>query len=1395
MTELLGQVNRTPLYVNHFSVHPGMDPALHGVITGDADDLAWQQQNLNLRLDPGVGWRSPAFSVNALGYVRLSFRARRAESGAGFSGGVGVFNRANIAFKSINAAARWNLDPLYSGVSGGDLLGNDRTSFIDLTDQWSDHVFYSRAQVNAEQMAIEIISTDFPFLIDDVKVELVRDRSEVSDWLDQVWSKRWVASGAPSVPELPMFSSSEQRARMARTLKKLREGEEVRIVLVGDSIVGDLSHSGLDLLIEQHFPGAQVSVITAVGNGTGIQAWNPVNDAYPFISSSSNRGALRFNEAIVEQQPDLVLLGGISTPANAQGYAAIDDVVGKLRSQSVAQYLGYQPDIMLATGAFGPTGRNWYPSDELNALADGYRNQLLRIANKYDVGFLDFAGIWGSYLIDAFGGAGFSAAQSLEATPYYWRDAVHANAFGKQILGRALAGFLAGAGADPAELPRISLMLSSGDVDEDSGKPLIFTLSRTGPTTEALTVFFTVGGTAVSGGDYAGLTPFHGLNSVVFAPGSDTAEIRLVPVIDAFVEQHESVSFALDSTMGLGYLIETDTPVTALIRNDDISQVTISDVIDNVGVVQGSVPDNGVTNDTTPTLMGTLSSAQGGGEVVTVSRDGVVMGVAKVNPTTRTWTFTPTLKANGLHTFTAALLDGEGTQSAQSEPRRLLLDSTAPSQAVGITVVRSDTTPFTGNVAAGGATNDKSPTLSGTLSAALGAGETLRLYNGKVVLAEAAVDSGTLSWQATPQLLNDGTYTITARVEDAAGNQGPVSATRIFRLDTVAPLQTVRITSVLDNTGTEQGMVADGAVSNDTTPTLSGTVSAALGAGEVVAVYRDGVQMGTAKVNTKTRRWAFTPTLTANGLFTFTAAVVDAAGNRGELSEPRTFNLDSTVPTQTVKIHDVYDNTAPQSGSVIAGGQSNDASPFVSGTLSAALGAGETLRLYNGKVMLAEATVDPGTLTWQATPQLQNDGPYTFTARVEDRKGHQGLASASRRFILDTKAPAQSVTITAVTDNTGSLQGLVERGAITNDTTPMLTGTVSAPLETGEVLMVFCNGEAVGKATVNPTTGTWSLAPTLKANGAYTFTAAVVDRAGNRSPLAPPYAFTLDASTFDGKPWRYSWANASPLAGTSGLLKASVLVDSPRSGEPPLQVTALRVDLDTPGISLSSTAPINNWQANVRETSTQSTREFITGSRLSGTPVVAAINTSFFSLQGTGQPTPTDLLGLAVSNNTLVSPMHAAYPYFAYDSITGARIERDGSLTPDLSSTALAFAGMANGVVLWNDIVTYSAEQSSDLNARAAVGLSSDQRYLVLMTVDRSLRSSAPSYWGASFHDVGALLSGFGASSGLNLDGGTSTQLAWWDPGRGSAQLLNTPLFGLERHVGNNFGILYQPLN
>ena len=53
------------------------------------------------------------------------------------------------------------------------------------------------------------------------------------------------------------------------------------------------------------------------------------------------------------------------------------------------------------------------------------------------------------------------------------------------------------------------------------------------------------------------------------------------------------------------------------------------------------------------------------------------------------------------------------------------------------------------------------PTLRGSLSAALGEGESLKIYNGTAFLLDAVVDNTALTWNATPTLTTDGSYTIT----------------------------------------------------------------------------------------------------------------------------------------------------------------------------------------------------------------------------------------------------------------------------------------------------------------------------------------------------------------------------------------------------------------------------------------------------------------------------------------------------------------------------------------------------------------------------------------------------------------------------------------------------------
>jgi hypothetical protein len=118
----------------------------------------------------------------------------------------------------------------------------------------------------------------------------------------------------------------------------------------------------------------------------------------------------------------------------------------------------------------------------------------------------------------------------------------------------------------------ISLAASTDSVAEDSGTGIVYTFTRSGYLDKAITVNFTIGGTAVFGStnDYTqtGAATFNGTaGTVTFAPGAATAQVTLTPRSDVVIENNENVSLTL--TTGTGYLVGTATPVTAAIANDD----------------------------------------------------------------------------------------------------------------------------------------------------------------------------------------------------------------------------------------------------------------------------------------------------------------------------------------------------------------------------------------------------------------------------------------------------------------------------------------------------------------------------------------------------------------------------------------------------------------------------------------------------------------------------------------------------------------------------------------------------------------------------------------------------------------------------------------------------------
>ncbi|MCP5726960.1 Ig-like domain-containing protein, partial [Klebsiella pneumoniae] len=109
-------------------------------------------------------------------------------------------------------------------------------------------------------------------------------------------------------------------------------------------------------------------------------------------------------------------------------------------------------------------------------------------------------------------------------------------------------------------------------------------------------------------------------------------------------------------------------------------------------------------------------------------------------------------------------------------------------------------------------------------------------------------------------------------------------------IDTTPPALPV-LTSITDDVGNAATPVANGGLTNDARPTLTGTAEA----GATVTIYDNGVQIGTAVATGGA--WSFTPsTPLADGPHNLTFSATDAVGNASAQTGGYTINVDATAP-------------------------------------------------------------------------------------------------------------------------------------------------------------------------------------------------------------------------------------------------------------------------------------------------------------------------------------------------------------------------------------------------------------------------------------------------------------------------------------------------------------------
>lgn len=129
-----------------------------------------------------------------------------------------------------------------------------------------------------------------------------------------------------------------------------------------------------------------------------------------------------------------------------------------------------------------------------------------------------------------------------------------------------------GSGQEPdPELPTVSLTDTDVSASEQGAATGVVTVSRTGPTTAALTVNYAIGGTAVNGTDYNSGSALSG--SIEIPIGQASAAITITPVDDADFEGDESVILTVeeDAAYNVGAL---NSVTVTIADNDDLPAST-----------------------------------------------------------------------------------------------------------------------------------------------------------------------------------------------------------------------------------------------------------------------------------------------------------------------------------------------------------------------------------------------------------------------------------------------------------------------------------------------------------------------------------------------------------------------------------------------------------------------------------------------------------------------------------------------------------------------------------------------------------------------------------------------------------------------------------------------------
>jgi hypothetical protein len=325
----------------------------------------------------------PSFPVTALQMYRVSFEARAPRGG------------------------HWAVTFL---DEAGNEIVSDVYDTIDPSDDWRPRDGIVRAHADATHARIRFqtnynLSAPEPVSIRDLAV-VEASVMEAADWGDAV---------AAQCRLLHFEPAADRWQRLPKTMARLGDGGQLRIVMLGDSICNDTANSVFEAALARHYPRTRIEVVPSIRGATGC--W--------WFKDSG-----RVREYVLDRKPDLLIITGISHHFDAE---AIRAVIRQVKE-------GCGCEILVMTGAITPEDYmkrqhlKGKPDRVAEAMAEmeQFTPRLRRICHDEGAEFFDSRAAWDDWML-----------RSQTPFEYLARDQIHANRRGKEMAGRFLVRYLA----------------------------------------------------------------------------------------------------------------------------------------------------------------------------------------------------------------------------------------------------------------------------------------------------------------------------------------------------------------------------------------------------------------------------------------------------------------------------------------------------------------------------------------------------------------------------------------------------------------------------------------------------------------------------------------------------------------------------------------------------------------------------------------------------------------------------------------------------------------------------------------------------------------------------------------------------------------------------------------